>query len=65
MEWVNGNGRGDPDATPNETEALAEPMRLHEVVAKTGCSMSEVFDLVNAYDAIGALSWEQRASLRG
>lgn len=47
------------------TEALAEPMRLHEVVAKTGCSMSEVFDLVNAYDAIGALSWEQRASLRG
>jgi hypothetical protein len=27
VEWVNGNGRGDPDATPNETEALAEPRR--------------------------------------
>lgn len=25
VEWV--NGRGDPDATPNETEALAEPQR--------------------------------------
>lgn len=27
VEWVNGNGRGNPDATPNETEALAEPQR--------------------------------------
>lgn len=27
VEWVNGNGRSDPDATPNETEALAEPQR--------------------------------------
>lgn len=27
VEWVNGNGRNDPDATPHETEALAEPQR--------------------------------------
>lgn len=47
------------------SEALSQPMRLHEVVSATGSQMADVFNLVNAYDAIGALEWEQRASLRG
>lgn len=40
--------------------ALAQPLRLHEVAAQSGAGMDRVFDVVNAYDAIGRLSWTPR-----
>lgn len=43
--------------------ALATPVRLHEIVATTGASMEQVFDMVNAYDAIGRLRWTPRQRL--
>jgi hypothetical protein len=43
--------------------ALATPARLHEIVASTGASMEQVFDMVNAYDAIGRLRWTPRQRL--
>lgn len=42
-------------------KALLEPARLHEVAAAAGAPMAEVFDLVNAYDAIGLIEWTPRA----
>lgn len=42
-------------------DALAQPARLHEVAASSGRPMAEVFDVVNAYDAIGQLQWTPRA----
>jgi hypothetical protein len=41
-------------------KALAQPMRLHEVANQTGAGMDRVFDVVNAYDAIGRLTWTPR-----
>ena len=43
--------------------ALAKPARLHELTATSGASMEQVFDVVNAYDAIGRLSWTPRQRL--
>lgn len=43
--------------------ALARPSRLHEIVAASGASMEHVFDVVNAYDAIGRLRWTPRQRL--
>lgn len=43
--------------------ALATPARLHEIVATTGASMEQVFDMVNAYDTIGRLRWTPRQRL--
>ncbi len=40
--------------------ALAQPARLHEVAAASGAGMDKVFDIVNAYDAIGRLTWTPR-----
>lgn len=42
-------------------KALLEPARLHEVAAAAGAPMAEVFNLVNAYDAIGLIEWTPRA----
>lgn len=42
--------------------ALMQPQRLHEIVASCECEMSTVFDVVNAYDAIGWLKWTPRRS---
>jgi len=42
-------------------KALLEPARLHEVAAAAGAPMAEVFNLVNAYDAIGMIEWTPRA----
>ena len=42
-------------------KALLEPARLHEVAAAAGAPMAEVFNLVNAYDAIGVIEWTPRA----
>ena len=43
--------------------ALAQPVRLHEIAAASGASMEQVFDVVNAYDAIGRLTWTPRQRL--
>ncbi|MBL0164387.1 MAG: hypothetical protein IPP82_12315 [Xanthomonadales bacterium] len=42
--------------------ALMQPHRLHEIAASCECEMSAVFDVVNAYDAIGWLTWTARRS---
>jgi hypothetical protein len=44
---------------------MMQPLRLHEIVAASGAEMSEVFDVVNAYDAIGWLEWKPRAPRHG
>jgi hypothetical protein len=44
--------------------AMAEPARLNEIAAKAGVPMGAVFDVVNAYHAIGEVEWQSRASLR-
>jgi hypothetical protein len=41
--------------------AMLQPARLHEIAAASGASMSDVFDAVNAYDAIGLIEWQPRA----
>jgi hypothetical protein len=43
---------------------MMQPARLNEIAANAGVSMAEVFDVVNAYYAIGLVEWEARASLR-
>ena len=43
--------------------ALATPARLHEISAASKASMEQVFDVVNAYDAIGRLKWTPRQRL--
>lgn len=42
-------------------KALLTPVRLHEVAAAAAAPMADVFDVVNAYDAIGLLEWQPRA----
>jgi hypothetical protein len=42
--------------------AMMQPARLHEIAASCGCEMGTVFDVVNAYDAIGWLKWTPRPS---
>ncbi len=44
--------------------ALMQPARLNEIAATANVPMAEVFDVVNAYHAIGLIEWESRASLR-
>jgi hypothetical protein len=41
---------------------MLRPMRLHEIARKADAKMVEVFDIVNAYDAIGLLEWRPRQS---
>ncbi len=40
--------------------ALQQPAKLNEIAASARVSMSEVFDVVNAYDAIGLIEVERR-----
>jgi hypothetical protein len=40
--------------------ALASPARAHEIAAASGAPMEQVFDMINAYDAIGRLQWTPR-----
>ena len=40
--------------------ALMQPARLHEIAASCRCEMTDVFNVVNAYDAIGWLKWTPR-----
>ena len=40
--------------------AMLQPARLHEIAASSGSPMADVFDVVNAYDAIGLIEWQPR-----
>jgi hypothetical protein len=40
--------------------AMLQPMRLHEIAASSEASMADVFDFVNAGDAIGLIEWTPR-----
>lgn len=44
---------------------MLQPGRLHEIAAASGASMSDVFDVVNAYDAIGLIDWQPRSPRGG
>ena len=44
---------------------MLQPARLHEIAAASGASMSDVFDVVNAYDAVGLIEWQPRAPRPG
>ena len=41
---------------------MMRPLRLHEIARKAEATMTEVFDVVNAYDAVGLLEWQPRVS---
>lgn len=43
---------------------MTTPMPLHEVARASGARMEEVFDIVNAYDAIGRIEYIPRQSLQ-
>ncbi len=40
--------------------AMLQPARLHEIAAASGAAMADVFDFVNASDAIGLIEWTPR-----
>ena len=40
--------------------ALLHPARLHEIAAAAEASMADVFDIVNAYEAVGWIEWQPR-----
>jgi hypothetical protein len=40
--------------------ALAAPAKVNEIAAASGTPMAEVFDVINAYDAIGLIEMERR-----
>jgi len=44
---------------------MLQPARLHEIAAASGASMADVFDVVNAFDAIGLIEWQPRAPRGG
>jgi len=44
---------------------MLQPTRLHEIAAASGASMDDVFDAVNAYDAIGLIECQPRAPRGG
>ncbi len=41
---------------------MLRSLRLHEIARKADAKMVDVFDVVNAYDAIGLLEWQPRQS---
>jgi len=40
--------------------ALAAPAKVNEITAASGAAMADVFDVINAYDAIGLIDMEKR-----
>lgn len=40
--------------------AMLKPLRLDEIAGASGAAMTDVFDAVNAYDAIGLVEWQPR-----
>lgn len=55
---------GDHRGHDRIVRAMAEHARLNEIAAQAGVPMGAVFDVVNAYHAIGEIEWQSRASLR-
>ncbi|HVT32605.1 MAG TPA: hypothetical protein VHE32_08155 [Rhodanobacteraceae bacterium] len=51
---------GDFSAYFRIASAMLQPARLHEIAAASGGQMADVFDVVNAYDAIGLIEWQPR-----
>lgn len=45
-------------------DAMQQSARFNEITAASGARMEQVFDLVNAYDSIGAIEWVPRERLR-
>ncbi|MEO7065095.1 MAG: hypothetical protein ABI082_15135 [Dokdonella sp.] len=41
--------------------SMLQPMRLHEIAAASGAPMGDVFDVINAYEAVGLIEWQPRA----
>ena len=39
---------------------MLKPMRLDEIARASGATIAEVFDVINAYDAIGYVEWTHR-----
>ncbi|HEY2344279.1 MAG TPA: hypothetical protein VGH80_00200 [Xanthomonadaceae bacterium] len=39
---------------------MMTPLRLHEIARVSGASLAEVFDVVNAYEAVGYVEWTRR-----
>ena len=44
---------------------MDHPLRLNEISATAKVRMEAVFDLINAYDAVGKIEWTQRQRLSG
>jgi len=44
---------------------MLQPSRLHEIAAASSASMADVFDVVNAFDAIGLIEWQPRTPRGG
>lgn len=44
---------------------LASPRKVHEIAEQAGVRIEAVYDVLNAFDAIGYLEWELRDRLRG
>jgi len=44
---------------------MLQAARLHEIAASSGASMADVFDVVNAFDAIGLIEWQPRTPRGG
>jgi hypothetical protein len=44
---------------------MLQPGRLHEIAAASHASMADVFDVVNAYEAIGLIEWQPRSPRGG
>ena len=41
--------------------SMMQPMRLHEIASASGAPMGDVFDVINAYEAVGLIEWQPRA----
>lgn len=50
----------DPAPRSRIAAALRQPARLHEAAAAAGVPMADVFDFVNASDAVGLIEWQPR-----
>jgi hypothetical protein len=44
---------------------MLKAARLHEIAAASHAAMADVFDVVNAYDAIGLIEWQPRSPRGG
>ena len=40
--------------------AMLQPLRLHEIASASGAPMADVFDFINACDAVGLIEWTPR-----